>query len=489
MNAFRLLGIFLLALLLWSGIAVAQDAFVPGHWTRATTPPQPGVNHALLLTDGSVLAIGGNCNAKTGRWYRLIPDSTGSYLTGKWVTAGTLPVGYNPLYFASAVLPSGNVLIMGGEYNACVGTETTLGAMYNFKFNRWTSVAAPPGWTTIGDASSVVLPNGKFMLANCCTSDEAIATVGATITWTPTGAGKADANSEEGWTLLPGGKVLTVDANNPDLKHSEIYRVSTGTWSSAGSTVVQLDDTDTIRNSHEVGPLALRPDGTVIAAGAIPNNAIYTISTGTWAAAPKFGGTLDAADGPAAVLPNGNVLFDVSPGVYNNGSKFFEWDGAAFHSVPAVPNAPIESSFSGNMVVLPTGQILFTDGTADVEIYTPSGSPCTGCEPTITSLAATLTHGSANNLIQGMQLNGLTQGSFYGDDAQSASNFPLVRITDFSGAVVYCKTHNFSTMGVATGTKIVSAQFDVPAGIALGSATVEVVANGIASTAMSVIID
>ena len=364
MKVFRTLGIALLTLLVCSAIATAQDAFSPGRWTRATTPPQPGVGHALLLTDGSVLAISGNCNARTGRWFRLVPDSTGSYITGTWLSGGTLPAGYNPLYFASAVLPSGNVLIMGGEYNACVATETTLGAMYNSKFNRWTSVAAPAGWSTIGDASSVVLPNGKFMLANCCTSDEAIATVGATVTWTPTGAGKADANSEEGWLLLPGGNVLTVDANNIDLKHSEIYHTATGTWTSAGSTVVQLDDTDTITNSHEVGPMVLRPDGTVIAAGATTNNAVYTIATGKWAAAPKFGGTLDDADGPAALLPDGNVLFDVSPGVYNNGAKFFEWDGAAFHSVPAVPNAPIESSYAGNMVILPTGQILFTDSSA-----------------------------------------------------------------------------------------------------------------------------
>lgn len=489
MKVFRTFGIVFLALPVYSVIAAAQDTFSPGHWIRATTPPQPGVGHALLLTDGSVLAISGNCNSRTGRWFRLVPDSTGSYVTGTWMNGGTLPGGYNPLYFASAVLPSGNVLIMGGEYNACVTTETTLGAMYNSKFNRWTSVAAPAGWSTVGDASSVVLPNGKFMLANCCSADEAIATVGATITWTPTGAGKADANSEEGWLLLPGGNVLTVDANNIDLKHSEIYHTATGTWTSAGSTVVQLDDTDTITNSHEVGPMVLRPDGTVIAAGATTNNAVYTISTKKWAAAPKFGGTLDAADGPAALLPDGNVLFDVSPGVYNNGARFFEWDGAAFHAVPAVPNAPIESSFAGNMVILPTGQILFTDSSSDVEIYTPSGTPCSGCAPNITSVAGTLTHGSVNNLIHGTQFNGLSQGAFYGDDAQSATNFPLVRITDSTGAVVYCKTHNFSTMGVATGTKIVSTQFDIPSTIALGSATIEVVANGIASTAMSVTIE
>jgi len=489
MKVGRILGIAVLALLSWCEISGAQEPFSPGQWTQATTPPASGVGHALLLTDGSVLAISGDCYAVTGKWYRLVPDSTGSYVNGKWVAAGTLPAKYNPLYFASAVLPSGNVIIMGGEYNSCNSAWTTQGAFYYARTNKWANVDPPAGWGTIGDAQSVVLPNGKFMLANCCTTDEAIATVSTGITWTPTGAGKADVNDEEGWLLLPGGNILTVDANNSNLTHSEIYSSTTGTWSSAGSTIVQLDDTDTKTNSHELGPMVLRPDGTVIAAGATTNNAIYTISTGKWAVAPKFGGDLDVADGPAALLPDGNVLFDASPGVYNNGFKFFEWDGSTFHSVPDVPNAPVESSYAGNMLVLPTGQILFTDGSADVEIYTPVGGPCTRCAPTITSVASTLTHGSLNNLVHGTQLNGLSQGGFYGDDAQAASNYPLVRVTDSAGDVVYCRTHNFSTMGVATGSKIVSAQFDVPASIALGSATLEVVTNGIASNSVTVTIN
>jgi hypothetical protein len=42
---------------------------------------------------------------------------------------------------------------------------------------------------------------------------------------------------------------------------------------------------------------------------------------------------------------------------------------------------------------------------------------------------------------------------------------------------------------VATGSRIVSAQFDVPSTVAAGGATLEVVANGIASTAMAVAIN
>ena len=488
MKVFRTFGIALLATLAWSGIARSQEPFTAGTWTKTTNSPQSGVAHAMLLTDGSVLALNSGC-AATGNWYRLVPDNTGSYVNGTWVAAGNLPTGYNPLYFGSSVLPSGQVTVMGGEYNACTAVWTNLGAIYNPTTNKWQKLKAPTGWTTIGDAQSIILPNGHLMQANCCTKDEAILTLtGGVASWAATGTGKFDDNDEEGWTMLPGGKILTVDAYVPSgccKLGYQIYDPTTGAWTTpSNNTVVNLVDP----GSLELGPAPLLPNGTVFASGATTNNAIYTISTGTWAAAPKFGGTLDIADGPAAVLPDGNALFDTSPGVFNTGSKFFEWDGTALHAVPGPPNASIDSSYVGGFVVLPTGQVLFTDFSSSVEIYTPSGSPCTGCAPKITSVKATLTHGSVNNRLTGTQLNGVTQGSYYGDDNQSATNFPLVRITDSAGNVVYCKTHGWLG-GVATGTTPVSTLFDIPSTIALGPATLVVVTNGIPSAAKSVTIN
>jgi hypothetical protein len=506
MKLCRTLGIILFPLLVWSGLAFTQDAstpaFVPGKWGKVATPPAP-IGHALLLTDGSVLAFNANCGT-TENWFRLIPDSTGSYVKGTWVDAGTLPAGYDPTYFASAVLPSGNVIIMGGEYNGCDpnGAWTTKGAMYNVHTNHWSNVTPPSGWSTVGDAQSVVLPNGKFMLANCCTKDQAIATVsGAAVTWSPTGAGKFDINDEEGWTLLPGGKVLAVDAYVGSYlaagKNSEIYNSATGKWSSAGSTKVQLWDSSATCGgagaaSYELGPAVLRPDGTVFATGAnacaAGNTAIYNTTAGTWTAGPAFPGILDIADGPAALLRDGNVLLDASPGVFNNPSKFFEWDGTTLNATTAPSGSSLDPSYAGNMLVLPNGQIFFTDFSSTVSVYTPSGAACAGCAPVITSVAATLTHGSINNGVHGKQLNGLSQGAAYGDDAQAATNYPLVRITDSTGAVVYCRTHTFSTMGVATGSAIVSALFDIPSTIALGPAKLVVVTNGIASVAKAITI-
>jgi len=491
MKVFRTLGIVLLALLVCSGIAISQEpAFTAGSWAATTNAPPSAVAHALLLNDGSVLVNSFFFSNHVDNWYRLVPDSTGSYVNGTWVSAGSLPTGYNPLYFASSLLPSGQVAVLGGEYNNGSGVWTTKGALYNPTTNKWASLKAPTGWTTVGDAQSVILPNGKMMLANCCTSDEAILTLtNGVASWAATGSGKFDWNDEEGWTLLPGGKILTVDAyvnSTCCQKGYQIYDSATGAWTTpSNNTVVNLVDP----SSLELGPMPLLPNGTVFAAGATTNNAIYTLSTGTWASAPKFGGSLDIADGPAAVLPNGNALFDASPGVFQTGSKFFEWDGTAMHSVPAPPNAAIDSSYVGNMVVLPTGQVLFTDFSSSVEIYTPGSlTPCSGCAPHVATVAATLTHGTANNRIQGTNFNGMDQGSYYGDDNQASTNFPIVRITDASGAVVYCKTHGWLG-GVQTGTAHVSALFDIPSTIATGPATLVVVTNGIASNAKAVTIN
>ena len=223
----------------------------------------------------------------TGTWYSLTSDSTGSYINGTWKTLTTMPSGYSPLYYASAVLADGKVVTIGGEYNNNAEEETNLGAIYNPQTNKWTSITPPIGWTHIGDAASVVLPNGTLMIGNCgyagseCTNQTYQAQLNeSTLTWTIIGAGngKADQNSEEGWELLPTGNVLTVDLS--DLKNSELFNPSTDKWSSAGNTGVTLPNS----SCYEIGPAVLRPDGTVYAVGGTANTALYTVSTSTWAA-------------------------------------------------------------------------------------------------------------------------------------------------------------------------------------------------------------
>ena len=84
----------------------------------------------------------------------------------------------------------------------------------------------------------------------------------------------------------------------------------------------------------------------------------------------------------------------------------------------------------------------------------------------------------------------MSQAAAFGDEFETATNYPLVRITNTaSGHVFYAKTHDHSTMGVATGNTIVSTNFDVPADMETGASTLEVVANGIPSKKVSITVN
>jgi hypothetical protein len=487
---FQKLAMVLTTLLAWCCLASAQ------HWVALPTFPGNGAGTAILQTDGDVLvqeltgpASGGG--SATGNWYVLHPDASGSYETGFWGgPVSTISYSYAPLYFASAVLPDSRIIIEGGEYNFGFLNDTVGGTLYNPTTASFHNMGAPKLWAKIGDAPSVILPNGRFMMGDCCSTNEAILNP-TTLSWTSTGAGKADPNSEEGWTLLPNGKVLTVDTQNGS--ESELYNYTTGKWSLAGNTYYHLPyNCANPKIVPEVGPAVLRPNGTVLATGANGYTSIYHVTQGNWTKGPIFPpnsagqGQDGVADGPAALLVDGNVLVmasNINP-CNITPSDFFEFNGTKFVSVPGPPNASNEVSFDGRMLVLPNGgHILFTDGTTDVEAYIPVGAPNSSWAPTISSFPATITQGGTYTL-KGTQFNGLSQGAAYGDDSQSATNFPLVRLT-IHGIVNYLPTKHF-TMGVATGTKVVQTAFTLPFFVGKGAATLEVVANGIPSKAVSI---
>ena len=138
------------------------------------------------------------------------------------------------------------------------------------------------------------------------------------------------------------------------------------------------------------------------------------------------------------------------------------------------------------MLMLPTGQVLYTDQSNEVEIYTAAGSPNPAWAPTITSSPAGVMAGNSYT-ISGTQFNGLSGASAYGDDEQNETNYPLVRITNNStGHVFYCREYSPSTMAICTGAAIVSTNFTVPSNIESGPSTIQIVTNGIASPGVPV---
>ncbi len=493
--------------------------------TTLVNQPPVGVYLALLLTDGSVMVQAnptGASGATAADFYRLTPDADGNYVNGTWTHLAPPPTGYAPYAGAQAVLADGRVLFVGGEYNQdnyslpfAPSGLTNMSAVYDPVANAWTMIPAPPGQPYIGDVPSSILPNGTFVFGSKL--DRKMWSLDpSTLSWTSIAStGKADNFAEEGFTLLPTGDILTVDM--VATPQSELYAAGSRTWLAAGATPTLLaSPTDypggltygpapvqvvggvtygpgpagTYLPPGEIGPAILRPDGTVFATGSAVtgqagHTAVYHASStpglvGSWSAGPDFPNADNAGDSSAALLPSGNVL------VAGDSGALYEFDGSILTRTVAAPTGA--TSIPIFLLPLPSGQTLVLGPTLNVpaRLYTPTGGPAAAWAPTITSVPAALTRGKTYALT-GTQLNGLSQASAYGDELSSATNYPLVRLTfTASGHVVYARTHDHSSMGVATASTPVTTNFDVPASADTGAATLVVIANGIASAGVSV---
>ncbi len=467
----------IMVLLVGSGAALAQ-------LTKLKNQPPDGVGLSFQLTDGTVMVQGNAGND----WWKLTPDITGSYVNGTWTQLASLPSGYDPYAEASAVLADGRLIIEGGEYNFGNFTLTNLGAIYDPVKNTWTAVTPPKNWLYIGDSPSVVLPNGNYLIGNKLTKQMRELTP-STMKWKSVPSkGKKDFNAEEGWTLLADGSILTADVKK--APNSEIYTPAAKEWVTAGSTIVDLHSPSPdgcipygpggsicYYPPGEIGPQILRPDGTVFCTGSYSTNgkngaghtAIYDSLAGGWTVGPDFPNGDNAGDSFAVLLTNGDVLVEGDSG----GS--YLWNGTTLTAGPYTP---------GSLMVLANGQVLVGGGTT--EVYTSTGTYQTSWQPAISTYPSTVTRGSTYS-ISGTQFNGLSQAAAFGDELQTATNYPLVQITNGSTKhVFYARTHGHSTMGVATGSATVSTNFDVPATMETGASSLVVIANGIPSAAVNV---
>ncbi|HEX4738552.1 MAG TPA: hypothetical protein VH331_13425 [Allosphingosinicella sp.] len=494
--------------------------------TLANQPPVP-VYFAMLLTDGTVMVQAdptGQPGGSAGDFYRLTPDSNGDYAGGTWAHMPSPPTGYEPYASAEAVLADGRVLFVGGEYNQDdyrlpFGPHalTNMSAVFDPVAGSWTMIPAPPGQPYIGDVPSTVLPDGRFIFGSKL--DEVMWSLNpATLAWTSIPAtGKNDRFAEEGFTQLPGGTVLTVDMTTTPL--SEHFLPASNAWVQDGPTPVTLTSgsefptgltfgpapvqvvggvtygpgpTGTYFPPGEIGPAILRPDGSVFwtgsaGTGQTAHTAIYRpgatpSQAGSWTVGPDFPVADNAGDSAAALLPNGNVL------VAGNTGSLYEYDGTNFRRTSAGPTNANGNTVPVFLLPLPSGEILVLTPTLNVQVrlYEPTGGPQAAWAPTVTTVPTALTRGHSFALT-GTQLNGLSEAQAYGDELTAATNYPLVRITNnATNHVFYARTHNHSTMGIATGSTPVTTNFDVPAGAETGASSLVVVANGIPSAPVAV---
>jgi autotransporter-associated beta strand protein len=456
----------------------------PATWTPLTHsfPGGSGAGTMMLLTDGTVMIQNGGTN----NWYKLSPDSAGNYVNGTYSSLASMST--QRLYYASNVLPSGKVFVLGGEYSgpSLANNWTNTGEMYDPVANSWSSITNFPN-ASFGDDPSQLLANGNVLVGYLSGGSTYIYNV-TNNSWSPTGSKvNNDRSDEETWVKLSDGSILSYDVfTGPS---AERYIPSTGTWQATGPVPVNLTN-----SSSELGPGLQMPDGRVLFVGANGNTAIYDPSTNGWVAGPtvpKNGNkTQGADDAPGAALVNGHILFavDTSSPAFNGPTQLFDFDPSTNSltqqtSANTTGYGSLSGSLNGaayvmRMLALPNGHVLFTTSGSTLWDYAPDGAPQDAWRPTISNIAF---NGGTTYTLTGTQLNGLTEGASYGDDAEMSSNYPLVRLTSSGGTVYYARTTNWSSTAVATGSTPVTTQFTLPANLPIATYSLSVVANGIAS--------
>ncbi|HZK82794.1 MAG TPA: hypothetical protein VFC46_17055, partial [Humisphaera sp.] len=453
-----------------------------GTWTAVAHGAPDGVGTMNLLPDGSVIVAG----AAGNDWLRLAPDIHGSYINGKWTTLASAQD--TRLYDATQVLPSGNLFVAGGEY----GTGASTGAVYTPITNSWTELPAN-NFGAIDDSESILLDDGAVLIAPVQPSQN-----GYTIIYNPAPSAAASPWSqgpklyrggnadEQGFVKLADGSVITSDGNFTSERYIPANYPGAGaaanSWINDGTVPVALWD-----GLGEIGPGLQMADGRVIYLGSTGATAIYTpsgsLAPGTWTAGPSLPNGFGADDAPAAILPDGSILFTAgAPASYNGPTSFFIYTPSpglgSFSQISgpvSIPNAP----FLSRMLELPDGSALYSDGGSTVYEYNAGVAPPANAVPVINSLTPL---SSGKIMLSGTGLNGISAGASYGDDAQMDTNYPIVRLTAADGnSIYYATTFDWSSSSTYTTNVAETTDFTLPLGIPAGTYSVNVVANGIQS--------
>lgn len=427
----------------------------------------------LLLSDGTVMCQnGGNTT-----WYRLTPDIHGSYVNGTWTTLA--PMHDSRRYYGSQVLRDGRVYVAGGEY----GTGGGKMELYDPLADAWTPPMTVPNGPI--DSCTETLPDGNVLQGNAGRDTRIYDVTNNSYSSAIMSLGGQD---EPSWVKLQDGSFLTLTDTN-----SERFVPSLNQWVADGKVPTTL-----FGYGYEIGAALLLPDGKVFYIGGTSHTAIYTpwtniagvytpagtTNAGTWVAGPDIPNNDGAVDAPAAMLVNGKILCCMANTTTNFGSAstFYEYDYTANSFTQF--NGPTGTAEFGavaygcTMLDLPDGTVLLSSGSSQVYSYQPDSAPLAGAAPAILSVTTNL-DGSFH--VTGTQFNGISEGAHYGDDSQMNSDYPVARITNGVGNVLYCRTYNWSTCNLMTGTNVVTTEMTLPAGLLAGTYPLVMTANGIAS--------
>ena len=196
----------------------------------------------MLETDGTVLMEGGGV---TNAWYRLTPDSSGSYVNGTWTQLASMAPAA-PLLTRRPCCPTAGVMVEGGEYSGTQGRGDRLATRA-----RSTTRSRTPGPTS----RPFPEPNfGDDRLELCRTGTSwPVTSTGRRRSFTIPRRTRGRRRGPSCGTIrvtrrpgskLPDGSILSYDiwsASPTACGHAQRYIPSTNTWVDAGIVPVALE--------------------------------------------------------------------------------------------------------------------------------------------------------------------------------------------------------------------------------------------------------
>jgi hypothetical protein len=321
------------ALVLGACLAPRAPAQSPGAFTPTGSMTTPRYFHtATLLTDGTVLIVGGDMLEPTGGFKTLCSAEIYDPSTGIFTSTGpmTTPRGWQ---FTSTLLPDGKVLIAGGGVsNPATGSlaDPTLASAELYDPATGTFSATGNLTTARASHTATLLNNGTVLIA--------------------------------GGLQLPGYVILA---------SAELYDPSTGTFTATGNMTAPFADTATLLANGKV--LITRDD--LVTPLNVSSADLYDPSIGTF----TFAGYLNVnhTEPTATLVTNGKVLIA--------GGDFGDGDGASFAAElydPATGAFSVTSNMTAGReqntaTLLSDGSVLFAGGhnvidlAASAEIYDP----------------------------------------------------------------------------------------------------------------------
>jgi hypothetical protein len=305
---------------------------------------------------------------------------------------------------------------------------------------------------------------------------------------------------------LQDGRMFVIGAN----QHTALYDLPSNTWSAGPDIMGSLNGNASpfgaddapgaiMPNGHVIfaadsGPSGFSSSGNITAGSniitAIPSTALMVPGWTVSGSGIPSGARISSVDSPSQVHINALATSTITTdtikwgGLFNPPTQLFDFNPTTNTiSALATPipdgNLPTEPSYPTRMLVLPTGQMLFSDSSSQLYVYTQDG----GANPLLRPSVNAITYNNAGLFtLTGLRLNGQSAGASYGDDDQMDSNYPIIRLTDASGNVFYARTSNWSKAGSVDGAASETVNFTLNPGLTTpGNYTLTVSGAGIAS--------